>query len=56
MFGISYLDENGNVNQKGGFKSDKEAFEWVIANKNITPLTLLVWSEYIQRYKTLEHF
>lgn len=56
MFRISYIDIATNqLKHKGGFLSDKAAYEW--ANKHeseIVPLRLLIWSEAIQCYKEIE--
>lgn len=55
MFRISYIDnKTDTIQHKGGFTSDKAAYEWLEKQSDITPLKLLVWSEYIQSYKTLE--
>ena len=57
MFRVSYIDGNGKISHKGGFKSDKEAYEWMAKQGNkIVPLKLLVWSEEIQCYETLHQF
>ena len=48
--------KNDKVEQKGGFNSDKEAIEWMEkqeAEGNIVALKLLVWSEYLQSYRTV---
>ena len=55
MFRAVYLDNNYGISHKGGFKSDKEANEW-IKEKNITAIKLLVWSEDIQCFKTLYNY
>lgn len=47
------------VEQKGGFNSDKEAIEWMEKqenNKEIVALKLLVWSEYLQSYREVLDF
>lgn len=48
MWRISYLNLlNDEVEQKGGFKSDKDAIEWADkqeSEQNIIALKLLVWS------------
>ena len=57
MWRISYLNlNNDEVEQKGGFNSDKEAIEWMENNKDIIALKLLVWSEYLQSYRVVEEF
>lgn len=57
MWRISYLNlNNDEVEQKGGFNSDKEAIEWMENNKDIVALKLLVWSEYLQSYRVVEEF
>lgn len=57
MWRISYLNlSNGEIEQKGGFNSDKEAIEWMENNKDIVALKLLVWSEYLQSYRVVEEF
>lgn len=56
MWKVSYMDlEDDGIKSKGGFKSDKEADEW-IRNNNIIPLKLLVWSELLQCYRTVEEY
>lgn len=60
MWRISYLNlKSDQVEQKGGFKNDKEAIEWMEKqenNKEITALKLLVWSEYLQSYREVSDF
>lgn len=60
MWRVSYLNlNNDEIEQKGGFNSDKEAMEWLKKeenNKKIIALKLLVWSEYLQSYRTVEEF
>lgn len=57
MWRISYLNlNNDEVEQKGGFNSDKEAIEWMENNKDIIALKLLVWSECLQSYRVVEEF
>ena len=60
MWRISYLNlNNDEVEQKGGFNSDKEVIEWVDKqedSKNIIALKLLVWSEYLQSYREVLDF
>lgn len=60
MWRISYLNlNNDNVEQKGGFNSDKEAIEWANKQedgKEIIALKLLVWSEYLQSYREVLDF
>lgn len=57
MWRISYLNlSNDEIEQKGGFNSDKEAIEWMENNKDIVALKLLVWSEYLQSYRVVEEF
>ena len=52
MWSVSYMDlEDDEIKSKGGFKSDKEANEWMDKQENekkIIALKLLVWSEYLQ--------
>ena len=53
------LSANGKVEQKGGFDNDKDAIEWAEFHEkedNIVPLKLLVWSEYLQSYRTVLDF
>ena len=51
MWSVSYMDlEDDEIKSKGGFKSDKEAIEWMDKQENekkIIALKLLVWSEYL---------
>lgn len=54
MFRVSYLNGN-SVAHKGGFKSDKDALDWITRN-NITALKLLVWSEDIQCFHPIRSF
>lgn len=60
MWRVSYLNlNNDEMEQKGGFNSDKEAMEWLQKEENdkkIIALKLLVWSEYLQSYRTVEKF
>ena len=56
MFAVSYIDSNNRINLKGGFKSDKEAYSWIDAHSDITPVKLLVWSDYIDCYDTHKIF
>lgn len=60
MWRISYLNlSNDEVEQKGGFSSDKEAIEWANKQENckkIIALKLLVWSEYLQIYREVLDF
>lgn len=57
MFRVSYINENNEIMHKGGFASDKEAIEWMEAHpETVTPLKLLVWSEYLQCYRTIETY
>lgn len=60
MWRISYLNlSNDEVEQKGGFNSDKEAIEWMEKQEEeqkIVALKLLVWSEYLQSYRVVEEF
>ena len=57
MWRISYLNlKNDNVEQKGGFSSDKAADDWAMQQEksgNIIALNLLVWSEMLQSYRTV---
>ena len=56
MWKVSYMDlKDDGIKLKGGFKSDKEADEWIRSN-NIIPLKLLVWSELLQCYRTVEEY
>ena len=56
MWKVSYMDlDDDGIKLKGGFKSDKEADEWIKSN-NIIPLKLLVWSELLQCYRTVEKY
>lgn len=58
MWKISYMEGN-NIKLKGGFKSDKEANDWINSkNKDcdFVPLKLLVWSELLQCYRTVEEY
>ena len=56
MFRISYISESGEILHKAGFKSDKEAYEWIDAHKESVPLKLLIWSEAQQCFRPLETF
>ena len=60
MWSISYMDlEDDEIKSKGGFKSDKEAIEWMDKQENekkIIALKLLVWSEYLQCCRTVLDF
>ena len=57
MFKVSYLDGNGNAQSKGGFQSDKAAYDWIKARGDkITPMRLLVWSEQLQSCRAVEDF
>lgn len=57
MLKVLYMDlEDGSTKLKGGFKTDKEAGEWIGSNDNIAPLKLLVWSELLQCYRTVEEY
>lgn len=57
MFRVSYIDSNDQISVKSGFKSDKAAYEWVNQQgKNIVPLKLGVWSEYLGCYRTIDEF
>lgn len=56
MWAISYLNLNNiEVELRGGFNSDKDAIDWVKNNKVIA-LELLIWSEYLQNYRTVLDF
>lgn len=58
MWRISYVEGN-SIKTKGGFKSDKEADDWVNAqssNKDFIALKLLVWSELLQSYRTVYEY
>lgn len=58
MWRISYINnQTDEILQKGGFKTDKEALDWVKdeeAKGNIRALKLLVWRESIQCYGVVE--
>ena len=57
MWKVSYIDlEDDEIKLKGGFKSDKAVDEWIRSNNNIIPLKLLVWSELLQCYRTVEEY
>lgn len=58
MFKVTYINNsNDYVYHRGGFKSDKEAYEWVDQQgRKITPLKLLIWSEAKQSYRVIEEF
>lgn len=60
MWRISYLNlSNDEVEQKGGFNSDKEAIEWMEKQekeRKIIALKLFVWSEYLQCFRVVEEF
>lgn len=58
MFRVSYIDNpTDEILQKGDFKSDKEAYNWIDSQSDkITVLKLLIWSEALQCYRTLEKF
>lgn len=56
MFRVSYLGKYG-IEHKSGFKSDKEANNWVKEQGNkIIALKLLIWSEEIQCYKPIMEY
>ena len=58
MWRVSYIEDDV-VKIKSGFKSDKEADEWVCSKekeKDFVPLKLLVWSELLQCYKVVEEY
>ncbi len=60
MWRISYLNlDNDEIQQKGGFKSDKEAEDWKILKESegkIIGLKLLVWSELLQCYRIVYEY
>lgn len=56
MFRVSYIAKNGEILHKAGFKSDKEAYEWINAHEEIVPLKLLIWSEAQQCFRAFETF
>ena len=54
MWTVIYLDREDNVARKGGFKSDADAFAFVLRNKGqIHPLSINVWSEYSQTLRAV---
>ena len=58
MWRVSYIEDD-IVKIKSGFKSDKEADEWVCSREkesDFVPLKLLVWSELLQCYKVVEEY
>lgn len=54
MWTVIYLDREDNVANKGGFKSDADAFGWINKNhNNIHPLSINVWSELTQQLRSV---
>lgn len=56
MFRVVYLDQNDIVQHKGGFDSDKAAYEWIEKHADIIAIRLMVWSEAKQCFRLLEEF
>lgn len=56
MFRVIYLDQNDTVQHKGGFDSDKAAYEWIEKQDNIIAMRLMIWSEAKQCFRLLEDF
>ena len=56
MFRVVYLDQNDIVQHKGGFDSDKAAYEWIEKHTDIIAIRLMVWSEAKQCFRLLEEF
>ena len=57
MFSLSYVNlEKDEVEIKNGFKSDKEAYDYIANHKEVLPLKLLVWSEARQCNREIEAF
>lgn len=57
MFKISYLDENGKAQIKGGFQSDKVANDWIKEQGDkITAMRLLIWSEQLQCCRSVYNY
>lgn len=58
MFRVSYINNSTDeICHKGGFKSDKSAYDWVDEQgEKITALKLLIWSEAQQCYRAIEEF
>lgn len=54
MWTVIYLDREDKVVNKGGFKSDAEAFGWINQNhNNINPLSINVWSELTKQLRSV---
>ena len=57
MFSLSYINlEKDEVEIKNGFKSDKEAYDYIANHKEVLPLKLLIWSEARQCNREIETF
>lgn len=58
MFRVSYINNSTDkICHKGGFDSDKDAYDWVYnQGENITALKLLIWSEARKCYRAIEEF
>lgn len=57
MFSLSYVNlEKDEVEIKNGFKSDKEAYDYIANHKEVLPLKLLIWSEARQCNREIEAF
>ena len=57
MFSLSYINlEKDEVEIKNGFKSDKEAYDYIANHKEVLPLKLLIWSEARQCNREIEAF
>ena len=56
MFRVVYIDDNNKINHKGGFNSDAEAYKWIDAHKEVTPVRLLIWSDELDCFDTFKKF
>ena len=58
MFRVSYINNSTDeICCKGGFDSDKSAYDWVDEQgEKITALKLLIWSEARKCYRAIEEF
>lgn len=58
MFRVSYINNlTDEILQKGGFESDKAAYDWIDSQGNkIIAIKLLIWSEARQSYREIEKF
>lgn len=57
MFSLSYVNlDKDEIEIKSGFKSDKEAYDYIANNREVLPLKLFVWSEARQCNREIEAF